>query len=115
MLPRPPSRSPVTFDLIGVLRNIPLFHGLDRAELEALAVPLSEKLYVRGPVILTQGEPGDALFLIGTGQVKVAVFAEDGREVILSVIGGGGFFGEMALLDDEPRSAHVIAMTDATL
>jgi CRP-like cAMP-binding protein len=66
-------------------------------------------------VILTQGEPGDALFLIGTGQVKVAVFAEDGREVILSVIGSGGFFGEMALLDDEPRSAHVIAMTDATL
>ena len=55
------------------------------------------------------------MFLIAAGQVKVAVFAEDGREVILSVQSAGGFFGEMALLDDEPRSAHVIAMTDATL
>jgi CRP/FNR family transcriptional regulator, cyclic AMP receptor protein len=105
----------VTFDLIDVLRHIPLFRGLDQAELQALATPLREKTYPRGTVILTQGHPGDALFVIGAGQVKVAVFAEDGREVILSVIGAGGFFGEMSLLDDEPRSAHVIAMTDATL
>ena len=106
---------PVTFDSISVLRNIPLFRGLDQGDLEALANPLRERTYGRGTVILTQGQPGDALFVIGSGQVKVAVFAEDGREVILSVLGPGGFFGEMSLLDDEPRSAHVIAMTEATL
>jgi CRP-like cAMP-binding protein len=105
----------VSLDLTDVLRSIPLFRGLGQAELEALATPLREKTYPRGTVILTQGQPGDALFLIGSGQVKIAVFAEDGREVILAVLAGGGFFGEMSLLDDEPRSAHVIAMTDATL
>ena len=105
----------MTVDLLDVLRNIPLFRSLDRADLAALAAPLRERSYSRGTVILTQGQPGDALFLIGSGQLKVAIFAEDGREVILSVLATGGFFGEMSLLDDEPRSAHVIAMTDATL
>jgi CRP-like cAMP-binding protein len=66
-------------------------------------------------MVLSQGDPGDALFLIGEGQLKVAVFGEDGREVILSVLSAGGLFGEMSLLDDEPRSAHVIAMTDSVL
>lgn len=105
----------MSLDPTDVLRSIPLFRGLGQSELEALAAPLREKIYARGTVILTQGQPGDALFLIGSGQVKIAVFAEDGREVILAVLAGGGFFGEMSLLDDEPRSAHVIAMTEATL
>jgi CRP-like cAMP-binding protein len=100
---------------IDVLKSIPMFQQLDGGELAALAVLLRERRFPRGGIIVTQGDPGDALFLIGQGQVKVAVFAEDGREVILSVLTAGGFFGEMALLDDEPRSAHVIAMTDATL
>jgi len=47
--------------------------------------------------------------------VKVVLIGEDGREVILSVLGAGSFFGEMALLDDQPRSAHVIAMEDSIL
>ncbi len=105
----------MSLDPTDVLRSIPLFRGLGQSELEALAAPLREKIYARGTFILTQGQPGDALFLIGSGQVKIAVFAEDGREVILAVLAGGGFFGEMSLLDDEPRSAHVIAMTEATL
>ncbi|MEO8450541.1 MAG: Crp/Fnr family transcriptional regulator [Gemmatimonadota bacterium] len=98
-----------------VLRRIPLFHGLDEDEFHALGSLLRERRYHRGAIIVSQGDPGDALFLIAEGQLKVAVFAEDGREVILSVLAAGGFFGEMALLDDEPRSAHVIAMTDSVL
>ena len=100
---------------IDVLRGIPLFHHLDPDDLAGLAGLLRERTFSRGAIIVAQGDPGDALFLISEGQVKVAVFAEDGREVILSVLAAGGFFGEMALLDDEPRSAHVIAMSDATL
>ena len=65
--------------------------------------------------MLSQGAPGDSLYLIAKGQVKVVLIHEDGREAILSVLGEGTFFGEMALLDQEPRSAHVIAMTDSTL
>ncbi len=97
------------------LKAIPLFRHLGEEELRALAGLLRERVLAKGTVIVTQGEPGDTLFLIADGQVKVAVFGEDGREVILSVLTEGGFFGEMALLDDEPRSAHVIAMTDASL
>ncbi len=97
------------------LQAIPLFRLLGDDELQALAGLLRERVFGKSTVIVAQGDPGDTLFLIADGQVKVAVFAEDGREVILSVLSAGGFFGEMALLDDEPRSAHVIAMTDASL
>ncbi len=97
------------------LKAIPLFRHLGEEDLRALAALLRERVLAKGTVIVTQGDPGDTLFLIADGQVKVAVFGEDGREVILSVLSEGGFFGEMALLDDEPRSAHVIAMTDASL
>lgn len=98
-----------------LLRAIPLFRELGTSDLAALAGLLRERRYAGGSMVLTQGDPGDALFLISEGQVKVTVFADDGREVILSVLGPGGVFGEMSLLDDEPRSAHVIAMTDAVL
>jgi CRP/FNR family transcriptional regulator, cyclic AMP receptor protein len=62
-----------------------------------------------------QGDRGDALYLLASGQVKVVLIGDDGREVILSVLGSGSFFGEMALLDDEPRSAHVVAMEESVL
>ena len=97
------------------LQAIPLFRHLGGEELRALAALLRERVFPKGTVIVAQGDPGDTLFLIADGQVKVAVFGEDGREVILSVLSAGGFFGEMALLDDEPRSAHVIAMADSSL
>jgi CRP-like cAMP-binding protein len=66
-------------------------------------------------VILFEADQGDALYLVAAGQVKVVLIGEDGREVILSMLGEGAFFGEMALIDDEPRSAHVIAMEDSNL
>jgi CRP-like cAMP-binding protein len=74
---------------------------------------MRERSYPKGSVILFEDDPGDALYLVKGGQVKVVLIGEDGREVILSVLGEGTFFGEMALLDDEPRSAHVIAMEDS--
>ena len=97
------------------LRSVPLFAQVPEGDLRALAQLVRERTHPRGSLILTQGDPGEALFLIRSGQVKVSVVAEDGREVILSVLGPGSFFGEMALVDDEPRSAHVIAMEDTSL
>lgn len=76
---------------------------------------MRERTYPKGSVILFEDDPGDALYLVASGQVKVVLIGEDGREVILSVLGEGAFFGEMALLDDEPRSAHVIAMEDSAV
>jgi len=102
-------------DPFEVLRSVPLFAQVPEGDLRALAQLVRERTYPRGSLILTQGDPGEALFLIRSGQVKVSVLAEDGREVILSVLGPASFFGEMALVDDEPRSAHVIAMEDTVL
>jgi CRP/FNR family transcriptional regulator, cyclic AMP receptor protein len=100
---------------LSVLRSVPLFRGLNDEDLVAFAQLTRERAHPRGSVIVFQDDPGDALYLVAAGQVKVVLIAEDGREVILSVLREGSFFGEMAVIDEEPRSAHVIAMEDATL
>jgi CRP/FNR family cyclic AMP-dependent transcriptional regulator len=101
--------------LIPTLRRVPLFAELSDAEIERVAELARERAYPKGSVILFEDDPGDALYVVVTGCVKVVLIGEDGREVILSVLKEGDFFGEMALIDDEPRSAHVIAMEDANL
>jgi len=98
-----------------VLKRVPLFNDLSEAELDRFAEVTREREYPRNSVILFEDDPGDALYIVSAGQVKVVLIGEDGREVILSVLGDGDFFGEMSLIDDEPRSAHVIAMKDSHL
>jgi CRP-like cAMP-binding protein len=98
-----------------VLQKVPLFSQLSAADLQRVVEVARDRTYPKNSVILFEDDPGDALFVLAKGQVKVVLIGEDGREVILSVLGEGEFFGEMALIDDEPRSAHVIAMEDSTL
>src|SRR5258707_6825803 len=98
-----------------VLKRVPLFSDMNEVELARFAEVTREREYPKNSVILFEDDPGDALYIVSTGQVKVVLIGEDGREVILSVLGDGDFFGEMALIDDEPRSAHVIAMKDSQL
>ncbi|MDQ6634087.1 MAG: Crp/Fnr family transcriptional regulator [Gemmatimonadota bacterium] len=97
------------------LATIPLFSGLQRDELQRFADLTRERSYPKGSVILFQDDPGDSLFVLRSGRVKVVLIGEDGREVILGVLEPGAHFGELALIDDQPRSAHVIAMEDANL
>jgi CRP/FNR family cyclic AMP-dependent transcriptional regulator len=97
------------------LATVPLFKGLDPAELARFGELLREKSYPKGSVILFEDDPGDALFVVRAGRVKVVLVAEDGREVILGLLGVGEHFGELSLIDDQPRSAHVIAMEESTL
>lgn len=96
-----------------VLKRVPLFADLSAADLARFGEVTREREYPKNSVILFEDDPGDALYIVSTGQVKVVLIGEDGREVILSVLGDGDFFGEMSLIDDEPRSAHVIAMRDS--
>ena len=103
------------FSTVEVLRKVPLFAGLPEADLRAIADLCRERGYPRGSVIVFEDDPGDAMYIVASGQVKVVLISEDGREVILSVLGTGDVFGEMSVIDDEPRSAHVIAMEDSTL
>ena len=100
---------------VDFLSTVPLFAGIDPAELEQLSEVTREKQYPKGSVIVFEDDPGDALFIVREGRVKVVLVSEDGREVILGVLGVGEHFGELSLIDEQPRSAHVIAMEDATL
>ena len=97
------------------LATVPLFSGLPPEELQQFAAITREKTYPKSSVILFEDDPGDSLFVIRDGRVKVVLVGEDGREVILGVLGVGEHFGELSLIDDQPRSAHVIAMEDSSL
>ena len=97
------------------LATVPLFSGLPAEELQQFAAITREKTYPKSSVILFEDDPGDSLFVIREGRVKVVLVGEDGREVILGVLGVGEHFGELSLIDDQPRSAHVIAMEESAL
>jgi len=97
------------------LASVPMFSGLQRDELLKFAELTRERTYPKGSVILFQGDPGDSLYVLRQGRAKVVLIGEDGREVILGVLEPGAHFGELALIDDQPRSAHVIAMEDSQL
>src|SRR6267378_1588523 len=114
-LTTPPARRESFVSAVAVLQKVPLFGQLGPVDLQRVVEVARERSYPKNSVILFEDDPGDALYVVAEGQVKVVLIGEDGREVILSVLGEGEFFGEMALIDDEPRSAHVIAMEDSTL
>jgi len=94
------------------LKQIPLFNDLAEEEIDMLCRVSKIKHYPKNTIILSEDEPGDTLYIILAGRVKVVLWWEDGRELLLSILKQGDFFGEMSLLDDEPRSANVIALED---
>lgn len=97
------------------LATVPLLGQIPADELQRFAEVTREKQYPKGSVILFEDDPGDSLFIVREGRVKVVLVGEDGREVILGVLGVGEHFGELSLIDEQPRSAHVIAMEDSGL
>ena len=98
-----------------LLKRVPLFEELSEGELEALSQVALLRTFPKDRVVIMAEEEGDSLFVIHDGQVKVSIVSEDGREVILSILGEGNFFGEMSLLDGEPHAASVIALEDTEL
>jgi CRP-like cAMP-binding protein len=106
--PSKPSSAELVAERLGA---IPLFSHLGGPELTRLAGVVRERHYPKNSMVLFADDPGDTLFIVLKGQVKVVLVGEDGREVILSILKDGDFFGEMALIDDRPRSANVIATT----
>ena len=88
-----------------------LFAGLDETRLDLVVGALRARRFRRGETIFHGGDPGDALFIVSSGSVKILVTPEDGSEpAILTVVGPGGFFGELALLDGAARSATAVAV-----
>ncbi len=99
-----------------LLKGVDLFSALSDAQLGFIADMTMEKTYARGDTILIEDDASNqAFFLIAEGAVKVLLTAEEGREAILATLGAGDFFGEMSLLDGEPRSATVRSVGRARL
>ena len=98
-----------------VLRTVPIFSELADQDIASLAHLALRKRYPKDTVVFFENEEGDFFFTILEGRIKVTILGDDGREVILSVLGPGDFFGEMALLDNEPRSATAIAVEESEL
>jgi CRP/FNR family cyclic AMP-dependent transcriptional regulator len=93
-----------------LLRNVPLFSVLPEGQLGLLTGLVTRKSYPRGATIISAGDLTDSLFVIISGRLKVMMSDDEGREVILAILGSNEFFGEMGLLDDSPRSASVVAL-----
>jgi CRP-like cAMP-binding protein len=92
------------------LARVPLFHALPEPDLLALAQAARMRRFRRGEVIFHQGDPGDALFIVAQGRVKISLPSDAGDEAILATLRAGDFFGELALLDGAPRSASATAL-----
>jgi len=100
---------------VRLLRSIPIFSGLEEEDLERIANLCVHKTCAPNQVILVEEESGQSLFIIKRGSVKVSHVSEEGREVILSILNAGDFFGEMAVLDGRGRSANVTALAETEL
>jgi CRP/FNR family cyclic AMP-dependent transcriptional regulator len=98
-----------------VLRTVPLFGTFPEEQLRMLATLVSRRSATRGSIIMAAGDPTDSLYIILSGRLKVMMSDADGKEVILSILGPGEFFGEMGLIDDAPRSASVVAIEPCEL
>ena len=95
------------------LRNVPIFTALSDSDLNRIASKMVSRDYEKGQMILLEESTGETFFIITSGTVKVTRLSDDGREVILALLGGSDFFGEMSLLDGEGRSANIVANEDA--
>lgn len=100
---------------IDFLKKIPLFDGMSEEVLEEVAELLTVERISKNKVVFQQGDPGDAMYIILAGGVKIVLYSEDGREVILALLKPGDFFGDMALITEQLRSASVIASEDSSL
>ncbi len=97
------------------LQNINLFAGMPRDEmLEIERITMMETVKRRQPIYLP-GDPGDKVFLLKTGQVKLSRITEDGKELTLTILHPGDIFGELEVLDDSPRDAMAEALEDTSL
>ena len=101
------TRRPALRERSTPLKAVPFFNQLTEEELDMIRGVSSEKHYPKNAVVLTEGEMGDSLYMIQSGKVKVFISDQDGREMILKILGPGDFFGEMSMIDKQPRSASV--------
>jgi CRP-like cAMP-binding protein len=97
------------------LKEIDLLSDLEDAELQALLSVITTKNAAKGSFIVCADDPGASLMFVSSGLVKISLMSNDGKEIILAHLGKGEFFGELAMLTGEERSANVIAAEDSEI
>src|ERR1039458_7632909 len=110
VVPRSPSSNK-----LAVLRKHPIFCDLDAEALDQLCRYAKHTTLKRGATIFSKGDPGNSLVAVVSGTVKISVSSPDGRSAILNLIGAGEIFGEMSVLDGQPRSADATANTNCEI
>lgn len=100
---------------VSILREVPIFSELSDEDLNIIMQLTVRRFFTKNAMIVIEEDQGDTLYIIESGSVKITRLNEEGREVILAILGSAEFFGEMALLDGQGRSANVMAIEDAVL
>ena len=101
-------------DSIETLRQVELFEHLTDEQLGLLAAQARELSFRKHAVLMTEGDVGESMYVMTSGLAKVFVSDEDGKELVLYQLGPGAVIGDIALLDDEPRSASVSTLEKST-
>jgi CRP/FNR family cyclic AMP-dependent transcriptional regulator len=109
---KPPSPP---LDALATLRSHSLFREFPPAIIEHFGTCMTRRSVRRGATIFTRGDPGTGLMAVLCGSVKISVLTGDGQEAVFNIINSGQVFGEIALLDGQPRTADAVAMTDCEL
>jgi CRP-like cAMP-binding protein len=97
-------------DPVEALQNVPFFRRLKKRDVETLARRLIVRRFGPDQIIFHFGDPAGLLYIITSGKIKISQASSDGQEAVLAILGQGDFFGELALLDDSPRSATAKAI-----
>ncbi len=92
------------------LQVVPFFANLNHEEVDNLSRLLVVRRFSAGQIVFHHGDPGGLLYIVSKGRVKITHSTPDGQEAMLAIVGVGDFFGELALLDDSPRSATAEAL-----
>jgi len=100
---------------VTLLKYVPLFSELSDRDLLEISKVAVTQVFRKDNMILIEEEVGSTMFVILEGRVKISRISEEGREVILSILSEGDFFGEMSILDGQARSANVVTLEDATI
>ncbi|UIZ92314.1 Crp/Fnr family transcriptional regulator [Corynebacterium sp. CNCTC7651] len=101
-------------DVQETLARAGIFQGVDPDAVSALIADMETVTFPRGTTIFDEGEPGDRLYIIVDGKVKLARHAPDGRENLLSVMGPSDMFGELSIFDPGPRTSSAVCVTEVT-
>ena len=101
--------------IMNFLTTVPIFAEIDQNSLIDVSKITTERSYPKGSMIILEEEYGDKLFIVQSGTVKITRVNDEGKEVILALLGSSEIFGEMAILDGESRSANVLAQEACSL